>query len=86
MMYKSAERLNGEQNPQKKLVDVYMNSISAQLLLRQAASTARHPNNLGKDRYACIERVEQAQSNLLVVQRELDTIKETHKCVTQKLA
>ena len=41
MMYKSIERLNGDPNPLRKLVDAYVSSVSAYLALKQAALTLR---------------------------------------------
>ena len=55
MKYKSIERLNGDSNPLKKLVDDYVISASAYLALRQAALILRHPDDLGKEKSTCIE-------------------------------
>ena len=67
------------------LVDVYVSSVSAYLALRQAALTLRHPDDLGKEKVACIEYVNQAQSHLITVQEELDAIKGKHNSTTEKI-
>ena len=84
-MYKSIKWLNGDPNPLKKLVDVYVSSVSANVALRQVASIVCHPNELGRERATCIEQVDQVQSHLIMVQGELDAIKEKHREATQKV-
>jgi len=74
MMYKSIERLNGDQNPLKKLVDHYVSSVSAYLALRQAALMPRHPDDLSKEKSACTDQLNQAKSHLVTVQGELDAV------------
>ena len=83
MMYKSIEQLNEDSNLVKKLVDVYVSSLSAYLTLGQVASTVCNPDDSDKERFTYVEQVNQVQSHLLVVQGELDTIKEKHKGATQ---
>ena len=41
---------------------------------------------MDKEKTACIEQVNQAQSHLIVVQEELAAIKGQHKCATEKVA
>jgi len=60
-------------------------SVSAYLALRQATLTLHHPDDLGKEKAACIEQVKQAQSHLIAVQEESDAIKGKHKSATQKV-
>ena len=65
MMYKSIERLNRDPNPLKKLVDDYVNGVSAYLALRQAALMLHHPNDLSKGKSACTDQLNQAKSHLV---------------------
>jgi len=65
MMYKSIERLNGDPNPLKKLVDDYVSSISTYLTLRQVALILHHLDNLSKETSVCIVRLNQVQSHLI---------------------
>jgi len=85
-MYKSIERLNGDPNPLKKLVDDHVNSVSAYLAIRQAALILHHPDDLSKEKSACINQLNQAKSHLVTAKGELDVIQENHKSVTQKVA
>ena len=86
MMYKSIERLNGDPNPLKKLVDDYVGGVSAYLALRQAALMLHHPDDLSEEKSACTNQLNEAKSHLVVAQGELDVIQEKHKSVTQKVA
>jgi len=85
MMYKSIERINGDPNPLRKLVDDYVSSISAYLALKQAALTLLHLDDLGKEKAACVKEVNQVQPHLITMHEELDPIKGKHKSVTQKV-
>ena len=82
MMYKSIERLNGDPNPLSKLVHDYVSSVSAYLALTQAALTLLLPNELDKEKTACIEEVNQALSHLSTAQEELDATKGKHTSAT----
>jgi len=84
-MYKSIERLNGDPNPLKNLVDDYVSSVSAYLALRQVALILHHPNHLSKEKSSCIDQLNQAKSHLVAAQGELDVIREKHKSVTQRV-
>ena len=86
MMYKIIERLNGDPNPLKKLVDDYLSSVSAYLALKQEALILCHPDDLSKEKSVCIEQLNQVQPYLVPTQGELNVIKEKHKNVTQKVA
>jgi len=85
MMYKSIKRLNGDPNPLRKLVDDYVSSVSTYLALTQAALTLRHPDDLDKEKTACIEPVNQRQSHLIAMQEELATVKGKHKAAIEKV-
>jgi len=73
-MYKSSKRLNGDPNPLKKLVDDYVSGVSAYLALRQVALMLCHPDDLSKEKSACIDQMNQAKSHLVAAQGELDVI------------
>ena len=53
---------------------------------QQAALILRHPNDLSKEKSACIDQLNQANSHLVMEQGELDVIQDKHNCVTQKVA
>ena len=86
MMYKSIERLNGDSNPLKKLVDHYVSRVSAYLALRQAALILRHPDDLCKEKSTCIDQLNQEKSHIVAAQGVLDVIQEKHKSVTHRVA
>ena len=65
MMYKNIEHLNGDPNPLKKLVDDYVSGISACLALKQVALILCHPDDLSKEKFACIDQLNQAKSHLV---------------------
>ena len=63
-----------------------MSNVSAYLTLTQAALTLRHLDDLDKEKTACIEQVNRAQSHLIAVQEELAAVKGQHKGATEKVA